>query len=129
MMERHIFTAFNSTFVVDSSFQFAKELGQGAHGCVVAAKHRKSGDSCAIKKITDISTKVHRAEDSFHNHNLTVTLQWKLTKSCLREIKSVRHSILYPFALVDSKIKTATSLPRSRECLFVTGLFSYLLLC
>ena len=78
-MERHIFPAFDSTFVVDSNFQFTKELGQGAHGCVVAAKHRKSGDSCAIKKITDISNRVRmwgwtRAEDSLCNLNLTVDL-------------------------------------------------------
>jgi mitogen-activated protein kinase 7 len=56
-MQRHTFTALNSTFIVDSEYQFVKELGQGAYGCVVAAKHR-SGGSCAIKKITNINTKV-----------------------------------------------------------------------
>lgn len=58
MPERHSFTALNSTFVVDSEYQFVKELGQGAYGCVVAAKHRRSGEGCAIKKITNINTKV-----------------------------------------------------------------------
>ena len=57
-MQRHSFTALNSTFVVDSEYQFVKELGQGAYGCVVAAKHRRTGDGCAIKKITNINTKV-----------------------------------------------------------------------
>lgn len=57
-MQRHSFQALNSTFVVDSEYQYVKELGQGAYGCVVAAKHRRSGESCAIKKITNINTKV-----------------------------------------------------------------------
>jgi serine/threonine protein kinase len=57
-MQRHSFTALNSNFVVDSEYQFVKELGQGAYGCVVAAKHRRTGDGCAIKKITNINTKV-----------------------------------------------------------------------
>ena len=57
-MQRHSFTALNSTFVVDAEYQFVKELGQGAYGCVVAAKHRRTGDGCAIKKITNINTKV-----------------------------------------------------------------------
>ncbi|EED77480.1 hypothetical MAP kinase [Postia placenta Mad-698-R] len=57
-MQRHTFTALNSTFVVDSEYQFVKELGQGAYGCVVSAKHRRSGEGCAIKKITNINTKI-----------------------------------------------------------------------
>ena len=57
-MQRHSFTALNSTFIVDSEYQFVKELGQGAYGCVVADKHRRSGEGCAIKKITNINTKV-----------------------------------------------------------------------
>ena len=57
MMQRHSFSALNSTFVVDSEYDFVKELGQGAYGCVVAARHRKSGEGCAIKKITNINTK------------------------------------------------------------------------
>ena len=58
IMQRHSFTALNSTFVVDAEYQFVKELGQGAYGCVVAAKHRRTGEGCAIKKITNINTKV-----------------------------------------------------------------------
>jgi serine/threonine protein kinase len=57
-MQRHTFTALNSAFVVDAEYQFVKELGQGAYGCVVAARHRRSGDGCAIKKITNINNKV-----------------------------------------------------------------------
>jgi serine/threonine protein kinase len=57
-MQRHSFVALNSTFVVDHEYQFVKELGQGAYGCVVAAKHAKTGEGCAIKKITNINTKV-----------------------------------------------------------------------
>lgn len=70
-MQRHTFTALNSTFIVDTEYEFVKELGQGAYGCVVAAKHRRSGEGCAIKKITNINTKRI------------------LTKRCLREIKYV----------------------------------------
>lgn len=62
-MQRHSFTALNSNFVVDSEYQFVKELGQGAYGCVVAARHRRSGEGCAIKKITNINTKVCRTMD------------------------------------------------------------------
>src|SRR5262249_19452406 len=58
IMPRHSFTALNSVFVVDSEYQFTKELGQGAYGCVVAANHRRTGEGCAIKKITNINTKV-----------------------------------------------------------------------
>jgi hypothetical protein len=58
VVQRHSFTALNSTFVVDSEYQFVKELGQGAYGCVVAAKHRGTSEGCAIKKITNINTKV-----------------------------------------------------------------------
>ena len=84
-MQRHSFQALNSTFVVDSEYQFVKELGQGAYGCVVAAKHRRSGEGCAIKKITNINTKVSGMS---RLHLITLTrLQRILTKRCLREIK------------------------------------------
>ncbi|KZT52671.1 kinase-like protein [Calocera cornea HHB12733] len=73
MSHRHTFTALNQTFVVDSEYDFVKELGQGAYGCVVAARHRRSGEGCAIKKITNINTKRI------------------LTKRCLREIRLLHH--------------------------------------
>ncbi|KIM40933.1 hypothetical protein M413DRAFT_156206 [Hebeloma cylindrosporum] len=72
-MQRHTFTALNSTFIVDSEYKFVKELGQGAYGCVVAAQHRRSGEGCAIKKITNINSKRI------------------LTKRCLREIRLLHH--------------------------------------
>ena len=62
-MQRHSFNALNSTFVVDAEYQFVKELGQGAYGCVVAAKHRRTTEGCAIKKITNINTKVRVCGD------------------------------------------------------------------
>ncbi|KAG6834897.1 hypothetical protein H0H93_006586, partial [Arthromyces matolae] len=58
MASRYTFTALKSTFVVDSQYQFVKELGQGAYGAVVAAAHQKTGEGCAIKKITHISSKI-----------------------------------------------------------------------
>ncbi|KAG8899559.1 Mitogen-activated protein kinase [Tulasnella sp. 417] len=70
---RTSFQALNQTFVIDAEYQFVKELGQGAYGCVVAAKHKRTGEGCAIKKITSINTKRI------------------LTKRCLREIKLLHH--------------------------------------
>ncbi|KAF8706762.1 protein kinase superfamily, partial [Rhizoctonia solani] len=56
--QRVTVTALNQQFIIDAEYQFVKELGQGAYGCVLAAKHRRSGEGCAIKKITNIFTKV-----------------------------------------------------------------------
>jgi serine/threonine protein kinase len=85
IMQRHSFTALNSTFVVDSEYQFVKELGQGAYGCVIAARHRKTNEGCAIKKITNINTKVLCLASS---HSLCEPLSQRiLTKRCLREIR------------------------------------------
>ena len=56
--QRHTVTALNQQFVIDAEYLYVKELGQGAYGCVLAAKHRRSGGGCAIKKITNIFTKV-----------------------------------------------------------------------
>lgn len=56
--QRHAFKALNQTFIVDQDYTFHKELGQGAYGLVVAAKNRRTGEGCAIKKITNIGTKV-----------------------------------------------------------------------
>ncbi|THH04300.1 hypothetical protein EW145_g5624 [Phellinidium pouzarii] len=75
-MQRHQFTALNSVFIVDAEYEFTKELGQGAYGCVVAARHRRSGEGCAIKKITNINTKDFKRI---------------LTKRCLREIRLLHH--------------------------------------
>ncbi|KAF8200716.1 kinase-like domain-containing protein [Pholiota molesta] len=70
---RHSFTAFNTLFTVDSEYEFVKQLGQGAYGCVVSARHVPSGERYAIKKITNINVK------------------GILTKRCLREIKLLHH--------------------------------------
>ena len=97
-MQRHTFNALNSTFIVDSEYEFVKELGQGAYGCVVAAKHRRSGEGCAIKKITNINTKRI------------------LTKRCLREIKYVsRLDRPYPAHRGPSFQQAITPLPRTQE--------------
>lgn len=71
--QRHTVHALNQPFIIDAEYQFVKELGQGAYGCVLAAKHRRSGEGCAIKKITNIFTKRI------------------LTKRCLREIRLLHH--------------------------------------
>ncbi|KAG8742316.1 Mitogen-activated protein kinase [Ceratobasidium sp. 414] len=71
--QRHAVQALNQQFIIDAEYTFVKELGQGAYGCVLAAKHRRSGEGCAIKKITNIFTKRI------------------LTKRCLREIRLLHH--------------------------------------
>ena len=58
VMQRHTLTAFNTTFVVDSEYEFVKELGQGTYGSVIAVKHKRTGEKRAIKKIPSINTKV-----------------------------------------------------------------------
>jgi len=59
--------------VIDSEYEYVKDLGQGAYGCVLAARHKRSGEGCAIKKITNINSKRI------------------LTKRCLREIRLLHH--------------------------------------
>ncbi|KAH7099938.1 CMGC/MAPK/ERK protein kinase [Auriculariales sp. MPI-PUGE-AT-0066] len=71
--QRTSFQALSGTFVVDSDYLFTKEVGRGAYGAVVAAKHRTSGAGCAIKKISSIDSKKI------------------LTKRALREIKLLHH--------------------------------------
>ena len=58
IMQRHALTAFNTTFVVDSEYEFVKELGQGTYGSVIAVKHKRTGEQRAIKKIPSIYTTV-----------------------------------------------------------------------
>lgn len=55
---RQAFHAVGQQFVIDSEYEYIKDLGQGAYGCVIAARHRRSADGCAIKKITNINSKV-----------------------------------------------------------------------
>lgn len=50
--------ALNTTFVVDANYLYTKELGTGAYGAVVGAKHRVTGHGIAIKRISSISSKV-----------------------------------------------------------------------
>ena len=32
-------------------YSFVKELGQGAYGCVISARHEATGEMCAVKKV------------------------------------------------------------------------------
>ena len=91
--QRHAFKALQQTFVVDQDYVFHKELGQGAYGLVVAAKNRRTGEGCAIKKITNIGTKV-RPPFQPSARLCALDLWWLtgiwqkiLTKRCLREIR------------------------------------------
>ncbi|CAK5265589.1 unnamed protein product [Mycena citricolor] len=79
--QRHTFTALNSTFVVDSEYQFVKELGQGAYGCVVAARHRRSGKAALSRRSPTSTRKCARDRPRLRI----------LTKRCLREIRLLHH--------------------------------------
>ena len=57
-MQKQTFIALNTKFVVDSEYEFVKELGQGTYGSVIAVKHKRTGEKRAIKKIPSINTKV-----------------------------------------------------------------------
>ncbi|WFD43264.1 mitogen-activated protein kinase [Malassezia psittaci] len=66
-------TVLNQNFWIDPAYSIRKGLGQGAYGCVASAVHRASGESIAIKRISNVFTKRI------------------LTKRALREIKLLRH--------------------------------------
>ncbi|KAM0750090.1 CMGC/MAPK/ERK protein kinase [Meredithblackwellia eburnea MCA 4105] len=89
-LDRVQFPVLNEPFLVDANYQFVKELGQGAYGVVCSAKHKSTGDSLAIKKVTKV----------FHKKILT--------KRALRELKLLHHfrghknvTCLYDMDLVD----------------------------
>ncbi|KAL7408972.1 kinase-like domain-containing protein [Mrakia frigida] len=71
--QRTVFTSHNQQFIIDSSYTMVKELGAGAYGCVISAKHIGTGEMCAVKKITNVFSKKI------------------LSKRCLREIKLLHH--------------------------------------
>jgi hypothetical protein len=57
-VQRHSLPAFNSTFVIDSVYQYLQEFQAGAYGCTIAARHRVSGENCLIRKTTNVNSKV-----------------------------------------------------------------------
>ncbi|GAA6060482.1 hypothetical protein JCM10212_007113 [Sporobolomyces blumeae] len=87
---RVAFPVLSEPFLVDSNYEFVKELGQGAYGVVCSAKSKITGDSIAIKKVTKVFQKKI------------------LTKRALRELKLLHHfrghkniTCLYDLDLVD----------------------------
>ncbi|KAK4047134.1 mitogen activated protein kinase 2 [Microbotryomycetes sp. JL201] len=89
-VDRHRFPVLNEEFLVDSTYEFVKELGQGAYGVVCSAKSKTTGDSIAIKKVTKVFQKKI------------------LTKRALRELKLLHHfrghkniTCLYDMDLID----------------------------
>lgn len=89
-LARHAFPVLNEQFLVDSTFEYVKELGQGAYGVVCSAKSKVTGESVAIKKVTKV----------FHKKILT--------KRALRELKLLHHfrnhkniTCLYDMDIVD----------------------------
>ncbi|KDE09325.1 CMGC/MAPK protein kinase [Microbotryum lychnidis-dioicae p1A1 Lamole] len=89
-VQRHAFPVLSESFLVDSTYEFVKELGQGAYGVVCSAKSTVTGESVAIKKVTKVFQKKI------------------LTKRALRELKLLHHfrghkniTCLYDMDLVD----------------------------
>ncbi|GFZ46933.1 mitogen-activated protein kinase [Saitozyma sp. JCM 24511] len=70
---RQLFQTPTNVYVLQQPWQFVKELGQGAYGCVSSAKHSVTGETCAVKKVTNVFTKKI------------------LTKRCLRELRLLHH--------------------------------------
>jgi len=66
----------NQTFLIDPAYRIVKGLGQGAYGCVASAEHIASGESIAIKRVSNVFNKRI------------------LTKRALREIKYVKHAYI-----------------------------------
>ena len=63
-LARHAFPVLNESFLVDSTFEYVKELGQGAYGVVCAAKSKVTGESVAIKKVILLLSYLHGPGDS-----------------------------------------------------------------
>ncbi|WRT68130.1 uncharacterized protein IL334_005105 [Kwoniella shivajii] len=70
---RQIFQTPNNVYVLQQPWQFVKELGQGAYGCVSSAKNVVTNETCAVKKVTNVFQKKI------------------LTKRCLRELRLLHH--------------------------------------
>lgn len=70
---RQLFQTSSNVYVLQRPWAFVKELGQGAYGCVSSARHQQTGETCAVKKVTNVFTKKI------------------LTKRCLRELRLLHH--------------------------------------
>ncbi|TXT08813.1 hypothetical protein VHUM_02941 [Vanrija humicola] len=70
---RQAFQMPNNVYVLQQPWTLVKELGQGAYGCVSSARHAQTGETCAVKKVTNVFTKKI------------------LTKRCLRELRLLHH--------------------------------------
>ncbi|CAG8484764.1 9859_t:CDS:10 [Paraglomus occultum] len=72
-MPYHAFPVLKQQFLVDTKYEFIRELGQGAYGVVCAAKNTETGEQVAIKKVTKVFEKDI------------------LAKRALREVKLLKH--------------------------------------
>lgn len=104
-LERHAFPVLNEQFLVDKTYEYVKELGQGtlssstpcpaltrvtgAYGVVCSAKNSVTGESVAIKKVGFLYALARMGADT---EQVTKVFQKKiLTKRALRELKCVSH--------------------------------------
>ncbi|KAK4687866.1 hypothetical protein P7C73_g2248, partial [Tremellales sp. Uapishka_1] len=82
---RQYFQAPNNAYVLQKPWTFVKELGQGAYGCVSSARNLQTGETCAVKKVTNVFTKqldftpcpspVHLPYDTLHMISATALLR------------------------------------------------------
>lgn len=57
-------------------YSFVKELGQGAYGCVISARHEATGEMCAVKKVH-----LDTSQDRLLLHLMPITLSLVLRRS------------------------------------------------
>jgi serine/threonine protein kinase len=77
-------------------YSFVKELGQGAYGCVISARHEATGEMCAVKKVRlklypMLLTTSLLIASAFPIKITNIFSKKILAKRCLREIKLLRH--------------------------------------
>ena len=70
------------TFVVDSKYEFIKQIGHGAYGFVVSAINKKTNQKVAIKKVIFYKTKGRQRFRGFswckENRERNQTAKWGL---------------------------------------------------
>ncbi|RUS15898.1 kinase-like domain-containing protein [Endogone sp. FLAS-F59071] len=72
-MPYHAFPVLNQQFLVPETYEFIRELGQGAYGVVCAADNKKTNTKVAIKKVCKLFERPI------------------LTKRALRELRLLQH--------------------------------------
>lgn len=107
-------------------YTFVKELGQGAYGCVISARHEDSGEMCAVKKVSDCNRQSPRP-----NHLTTFSLseierkergereRELIMRYSVRDDLQIDHECLFekdPRETLFEGNQASSSFPRTQEC-------------